>query len=91
MDKTSSFSVTVDRSKLNTWEFGELINDISSWPLSKVEDVEAFLKALAPFIPAAKWGKSNSLVISDLNDTEAYFTINRIPVVTATKLEKRKK
>lgn len=91
MDRNSSFSVAADRSKRNTWELGEFINDISSWPLSKVEDVEAFLKALAPFIPAAKWGKSNSLILSDPNDTEAYYTINRIPVVTATKLEKRKK
>ena len=91
MDKTSSFSVVADRSKSNTWELGDLINDIGSWPMSKVEDVEAFLKALAPFIPAAKWGKSNTIVISDPNDTEAYFTINRVPVTTVAKLEKRKK
>lgn len=91
MDKTSTFDVVVDDSKRVTWDLGDLLNDISSWPLARVDEVAAFLKAISPFIPASKWGKSNQLVISDLNDTEAYFTLKKTPVVMATKAEKSKK
>lgn len=91
MDNNYRYSVNVDPSNGNSWELGDLLNDISSWPLNKVKTVEAFLNAVAPFIPAGRWGKTNTIVITDPHDTEAVFTLNRVPTAVVADKVKGKK